>query len=197
MTEGLIKHTQRRVYPVKDTESHCYGSRCQTDWPDLEICCTGTLKGFPWLDDAVWVQRWVQLCGVQEPHQATRDKRGQPCPSPVQRQHFPGGCGAPRVTFHAQYWIFCPSSQLPIFCSPRLKGFLCLTMGNLQSLWQGQGWAACRQLSLHGDPPGIIMAFHPTPSSHTPTNTHCASVRCAPGGSNQLHGTQKLPGRPL
>lgn len=116
----------------------------------------------------VGFMRWVQLCGVHEPHQATRDKRKQPCPSPVQRQHFPGGCGAPRVTFQSQYWIFCSSSQLPNFCFPRWQGFLCLIVGNLQSLWRGQGWAACRQLSLQGGLPlasiwNSILLPAPTP----------------------------------
>lgn len=126
-----------------------------------------------------------------------QDKRRQPCPSAVQRQHFPGGCGAPRVTSQLQYWIFCSSSHLPDFCSPRLQGFLCLTVGNLWSLWWGQVWAVCRQVSLQAElaPSGINMALHPTPSSHTLTNMHCANVQCAPGGSNQLHGTQKLPER--
>lgn len=86
--------------------------------------------------------RLVQLCGAHEPHQATRDRRRQPCPSPVQRQHFPGGCGAPTVTFQAWYWIFCSSSHLPNFCSPRLQGFLSSTVGNLLTSVLGSMQAA-------------------------------------------------------
>lgn len=140
---------------------------------------------------------WDESRCVEFMNHSIRDKRRQPCPSLVQRQHFPGGCGAPKVTFPAQCWIFCSSSHLPDFCCPRLQGFLCLTMRILWSLWQGQGWAACRQLSLHAGltPPGINMALQPAPISHTLTNTLCAGVQCAPGGLNQLDGTQKIPER--
>lgn len=191
MTEGLIKHTQRRVCPVKDAESHCYGSGCQADLLDLEGCCSGTLKGFPlagWC--RVRAHGWVQ-------HEPPETRGDSPGPLQCRDNIFQEVVEPPKLPSKPSTGssVLPHTSQISASRNPRLQGFLCLAVGNLWSLWWGLG-SMQAAVPLKRVLPGIKMALHPTPSSHSPTNMHCVSVQCVPDGSDQLDGTQKLPRRP-
>lgn len=164
MTEGLIKHTQRRV---------C-SERCRVPllWIQMltrlarpRSLLTGTWKGFLWLDDAVWGS-WDWSSCVEHMNHTRPPETGGDSPAPLQCRGniFQEDVEPPQLPSKPGTGFSVLPHTFQISALPDCKD----SSPRLWEIYWPQYWAACRQLSLQGglpwhqcDTPNYSQLPHP------------------------------------
>lgn len=170
--------------------SHCYRSGCQAALPDLEVCLHGAIEWF----HSGWMllrecSRDASSSAVYTSPAVPPENRGDsPVPLWCRGNAFEEEVEPPELPAK-------PSAGSPVLpCASQISAFPDREVSSawpwdIYSLWQGQGWAARRQLSLQGWFPlgatrHCILLPAPAPR---PT---CPPAWRVPGGSIRVDGTQ-------